>query len=934
VNSTASDRPLSRRRSIRARIALLVAGVAGTAVALFTLATWHQVREAALVSAGERMVASAGPIAASISATGAAIQRRTRITAQLPEVRAFLADPSDANRVAVLQAFGQLEHPGGPVLEIRSGTGERLLAGDTLLPPPGTPLGLPAGGAGDAWVSPLARGAVGSATGDGPTVFYGGVARVGTAEALLGYVIHWRTLGTTPQALRLVQGLIDPAAQVYLADLEAGVWTDFATGVSALELGDSPIEGLPVRAIRAPGSEAGASYLALLPAPPTPWVVGVRLPRAVILQRTDRLVRWLIVAGMLLVLASAWIGWFLAGRVTRGLDTLAAAAHELRRGHDETRVTIDRTDEIGVLAGAFNAMAERISDSRRSLEAKVREVSDREAEAREVRERLEHLVSSSRAILFRYALAPGNGAQAPTSSPGPSTPNIRWISDNMRWILALEPQDALVPLWWDERIHPDDLAAVRNRAARLGQEESVVMEYRFRHGDGSYRWLRDERRVRSDSRADAPAPEGVEVVGVLSDITTSHNLEVARAAAEGANRAKTEFLSRISHELRTPLTAVLGFGQLIRDDTGDETAREHAVQVVRAGEHLLALIEEVLDITGIEAGRIRLSTTGFGAAGVIAEAADLVRFAADERGVALVVRPTDEGSPLHVRADRQRLRQVLVNLLTNGIKYNRRGGRVEIGAEPAGADRLRIVVKDTGPGISEEMQARLFVPFDRLGMEDLEPEGTGLGLPLSRALVQAMGGTLRVKSVVGAGSEFRVELPVAEAGAGGTGEGAVAVDVAGETPSGPTPMHQVSGTVLVVEDHPANLTLFRRIFRRRPGVELLTAEVGAEGVRMAVRFRPDLVLLDLNLPDMGGEEVLAEIRRHPELRNTTVIMISGDASPAQAERLLGLGAHAYLFKPFVVTDLLAMVDERLTTIAEAGSDPGARGGPSARVGEG
>ncbi|TVP45127.1 MAG: response regulator [Gemmatimonadales bacterium] len=915
MNSSRPVRPLPRRNSIRARIALLVAGVAAMAVAIFTLATWHQVREAALVLAGERMVASARPIAASISAAGVSIQERTRVTAELPEVRAFLAEPSDANGRAALEAFRQIDLPGNPVLEIRSTAGARLLASAALLPPPGTPLGSPEVEALDAWVSPLSPGVVPSAADDRQSVFYGGVARVGTAEAPLGTVIHWRMLETTPEALQLVRGLIDPTAQVYLADLDAGVWTDFAAGVPALELGDSPIEGLPVRAVRASGADPGNAYLALVPAPPTPWVVGVRLPRGVIQQGSDRLVRWLILAGLLLVLASACIGWFLAGRITRGLDALAAAADELRRGNDETRVTLARTDEIGMLAGAFNAMAERVSDSRRSLEAKVREVSEREAEAREVRERLEHLVSSSRAILFRYALSPGNGGQAPTDSPGPSTPNVRWISDNLQWILALDPTDALAPLWWDNRIHPDDLASVRTRAALLGQEESVVMEYRFRHGDGSYRWLRDERRVRSDARDDGPGSEEVEVVGVLSDITRSHQLELAHAAAEGANRAKTEFLSRMSHELRTPLTAVLGFGQLIRDETGDETAQEHAAQVVRAGEHLLALIEEVLDITGIEAGRIRVSTTGFDVAGVIAEAADLVRFAADERGVTLVVRPHENGTTLYAEADRRRLRQVLVNLLTNGIKYNRPGGRVEIGAEPAGPGRLQIVVEDTGRGIAEEMQARLFVPFDRLGMEELEPEGTGLGLPLSRALVEAMRGTLRVSSLVGTGSEFRVELPEAKAGAGEAGGKGPTQPVAGEVGAGGAPgrtaAEEVSGTVLVVEDHPANLTLFRRIFRRRPGVELLTAAVGAEGIRMAVRHRPDLVLLDLNLPDMGGEEVLAEIRNHAELQHTTVIMISGDASPAQARRLLGLGAFAYLFKPFVVAELLAMVDERL-----------------------
>jgi len=910
-------------RSIRTRIALLVVLVVGTSVGLFTFATHREVRRAALELAAERISAATGPLAASIASSGEQFLEGVRGTAGSAEVPGYLSDPGPVREAALREALSLAEQLGTPAFELRDPSGARLLVTDTLVPPPGSSLGVPPSDPALGWIGPLSPDPGRPREDGGATVYYPTSASVGPSASPLGTVTAWRILNTPEQERRTIEELVDPMARVYLVDLSEGVWTDFAREIEPFALEDSANEGRSIHSIS--GANPGGLVLSLLAVDPTPWMVGVSVPRENALQGSDEVLGWLLGLGVLLLAASAIVGWFLAGRVTQGLATLASTADALSRGRYEARAPVRGHDEVGILASAFNTMAERVSESKATLERKLAELSDREAEAREFRERLEHLVGSSRAILFTYELPtyahpiPGGPGDA---DPGPgSTPSFHWISDNLRWILAQEPGEALSPGWWEARVHPNDLEETLAIAARLTREEAVVMEYRFLHGDGSYRWIRDERRVRSDGRESASRARSVEVVGVLTDFTQSRDLELSRAAAEGASRAKTEFLSRVSHELRTPLTAVLGFGELLREETAEPASRENAEQVLRAGGHLLALIDEILDITGIEAGRIRLTPVAVDAEEVMREAADLVRFTAEDRGVSLRVRPLAGLDRPVVEVDRQRLRQVLVNLLTNGIKYNRPAGRVEIAIEARGSHPelgrwVRFVVQDTGPGMPESMKPRLFIPFDRLGMDDREPEGIGLGLPLTKALVGAMGGRIEVESEMGVGTRFIVLLPGTES----TPNAPRRMPVDAGAPSTPVPDSgparpggpETQGRVLLVEDHPANRELIERILRLRPGVSLVTAERGEEGVRKAESHRPDLVLLDLNLPDIGGDRVLEEIRANPALAHTRVAMISGDASSAQAERLLALGAHAYLFKPFAVKELLELVDRLLS----------------------
>ena len=375
----------------------------------------------------------------------------------------------------------------------------------------------------------------------------------------------------------------------------------------------------------------------------------------------------------------------------------------------------------------------------------------------------------------------------------------------------------------------------------------------------------------------------------------------AQAEAAAANRAKSDFLSRMSHELRTPLNAILGFGQLLERRGGDERERESVQQILQAGRHLLRLINEVLDIARIEAGRMALSLEPVHVHEAVTRVLDLARPLAAARGIAMA---TSDPSTLdrYVMADAQRLQQVLLNLVSNAIKYNREGGVLTVAADDRADGRVRLTVSDTGPGIPPELRPRLFTPFERLGAGD-GVEGTGLGLALSRRLMELMGGAIGVDSDVGEGSRFWIELPKASAPVATARAGAVSGT--GAPVAGPT------GVVLYVEDNAANVRLVESVLAFRPSVRLLTATSGAQALELARRSRPAAVLLDLHLPDIPGEDVFRALRADPALARTPVVVVSADATPGQIRRLLAAGVSDYLTKPLDIDRLLAVVDELL-----------------------
>jgi PAS domain S-box-containing protein len=385
------------------------------------------------------------------------------------------------------------------------------------------------------------------------------------------------------------------------------------------------------------------------------------------------------------------------------------------------------------------------------------------------------------------------------------------------------------------------------------------------------------------------------------------DLRRARDAAEQASNAKSEYLSRMSHELRTPLAAMLGFSDLLemREPRSDQVQAIDAIQ--RAGSHLLSLVNDVLDIARIESGRESLALQPVDVRAALDECAGLVAQAAEERGIELSVR-AETADGVFVSADRQRLNQVLLNLLSNAIKYGDAGGHVSIAAAAADRDVV-IEVTDDGPGLTEAEQRLLFQPFERLGAERSHVQGTGLGLALCRQLTSAMGGTIGLRSVKGEGATFSVRLHRASS-----------TDTAALIrASAPAVLRNVVAecTVLYVEDNLATVALVESIFALRPNVRLLTAMQGGMAVELAREHHPDLVILDLHLPDINGEEVIHRLRDNPRTAHVPVVIYSADATERQVDRLFAAGAEAYLTKPARVAEFLGLIDRILGRSAHA-----------------
>ena len=508
---------------------------------------------------------------------------------------------------------------------------------------------------------------------------------------------------------------------------------------------------------------------------------------------------------------------------------------------------------------------------------------------RESEERYRSVVSEIDEVIFR------------TDSAG----RLTFLNKAWTEITGYSPDESLGSALLDA-LHPDDRAVTSEHEIKVvtGAAEPCRQEVRCRTRDGSWRWVEIHARPTV-----TPTGEVVGSAGVMRDITQRRRAEealrTAREAAEAASRAKSEFLSRMSHELRTPLNAILGFGQLMELDANTPGQKENADHIMKAGRHLLHLINEVLDITGIESGRLRLSAEPVSVSEAVKEVFDLVGPLATAGGIKLQLDATARGKYVH--ADRQRLKQVLLNIVANAVKYNRSQGTATVSCESYEEGKMRIVVTDDGAGIPAEKAARLFVPFDRLGAEQTGIEGTGLGLSLSKRLTEAMDGVLGYYSTPGVGSSFWIELPRA------TDPGAM-IDIVDQSElrfptsqGGPRRKHRI----LYVEDNLSNLTLVQRIMSLRDDIELIPAMQGGLALELARSHRPTLVLLDLHLPDMHGEDVLKQLRNAPDLREIPVVILTADATRGQADKLLAAGARAYITKPLDVKPFIELVDDVL-----------------------
>jgi len=375
---------------------------------------------------------------------------------------------------------------------------------------------------------------------------------------------------------------------------------------------------------------------------------------------------------------------------------------------------------------------------------------------------------------------------------------------------------------------------------------------------------------------------------------------MAKAESERANLAKSQFLSRMSHELRTPLNSILGFSQLLELKGLGQKEQECVSQILRGGKHLLQLINEVLDIARIESGDLSISIEPVPLAGILEEAISLVGPIADASKVTLALESSVEPD-VYVFGDKQRLLQVMLNLLSNSVKYNNAGGKVVISVNTDHEDSIDIRVTDWGIGIDPDQASGLFEAFDRLGAQHTGIEGTGLGLALSKGLATHMKGDLTYEPNVEGGSVFivtlrRAQMPVLGSAFGGAEAGAHAVDAS-----------RIS-TVLMVEDNRANIELVVQILACRPNIKLISAMTGRLAIDLARENRPDLIVLDLNLPDVNGEEVLVQLRNTPATRDVPVLVSSAEVTPKNIDRLMGKGATGYVTKPLEIAKFLSVVD--------------------------
>jgi signal transduction histidine kinase/CheY-like chemotaxis protein len=401
---------------------------------------------------------------------------------------------------------------------------------------------------------------------------------------------------------------------------------------------------------------------------------------------------------------------------------------------------------------------------------------------------------------------------------------------------------------------------------------------------------------------------GYLLIGIHNSVRARVELELnsARAIAEQANLAKSEFLSSMSHELRTPLSAILGFAQLI--DSGlpaPTTAQKRSLdQILKAGWYLLDLINEILDLALIESGKLSLSLEPISLAEVMRESRAMIEPQAQKRGISVSFPQFD--TPYFVKADRTRVKQVLINLLSNAVKYNKEGGTVLVECIASEPNRVRICVKDTGEGLTADQLTQLFQPFNRLGQEGNTEKGTGIGLVVCKRLVELMGGTIDVCSTVGKGSVFSIELTLTAERQPASGADSPMDTVP------PVPADAQSRTLLYVEDNPANMMLVEDLIARRPDVRLLSASDGNRGVEIARTSLPDVILMDINLPGISGVEALRILALDPATAHIPVIALSANAGPRDIAKGLEAGFFRYLTKPIKVPEFMETLELALT----------------------
>lgn len=459
--------------------------------------------------------------------------------------------------------------------------------------------------------------------------------------------------------------------------------------------------------------------------------------------------------------------------------------------------------------------------------------------------------------------------------------------------------DELFDAWLNELDLPSQGAREELRRDRLARRKASGGVFEVRTRDGRNLRLIDRRTEENG------------IVTTIWDLTDdekrAEELRSARAAAEAASRAKSEFLSSMSHELRTPLNAVLGFAQLLERDKREPPSarqRERIEQILKGGEHLLRLINEVLDLARIEAGGVSISTEPVGVLEVLQEVKATLAPSATRGSVQLgIVLPHEELPP--IAADRTRFAQILMNYGSNAIKYNRPDGTVTFEVSVRGPDHVRVEVQDTGMGVAEQQQDKLFQPFYRAGQETGSIEGTGIGLAITRRLAELMNGTVGFRSTPGKGSSFWVDMPVYHS--------STRTSALPPSPPAESGLAERSGKVLYVEDNPANVRLLRDLLDNFQNIQLVTAPTAEIGLDLARSLLPNVIIMDINLPGISGLEALRKLKESPETRDIPVIALTAAASERDRQRGEQAGFFRYLTKPVKIAELEAALEQLLVS---------------------
>ncbi len=533
-----------------------------------------------------------------------------------------------------------------------------------------------------------------------------------------------------------------------------------------------------------------------------------------------------------------------------------------------------------------------------TVSAAIRDISDRKRMEAAAKLAADRLASAVESIQDAFALFDENDRLVLCNSV-----YRRLIGDSLPGPVIGKSYDDLLAAWMRDIAFPDDPARDTFRQERvLRRRQDPTLSFDVR--------MRDGRSLRVIDRRTAEGGMVKTIWDLTSDVRLAEELREARATAEAASRAKSDFLSSMSHELRTPLNAILGFAQLLRRDKKDALSPRHLErvdQILKGGEHLLRLIDDILDLSRIEAGGVSISTEPVGVTEVLAEVKATLEPIAARQGIHVDVEALPEKLPV-VSVDRTRFAQILMNFGSNAIKYNRPSGSVSFTVSMQSDGRLRVLVRDTGMGIPAEKQDKLFQPFQRAGQETGPIEGTGIGLVITKRLAELMHGAVGFRSVPGEGSQFWVDVPVHASDARSIAQPAVRPDgherSLGDGRGG-------RKTVLYVEDNPANVVFMKDVVSTFDNIDLLTAPTAELGLELARGRAPAVILMDINLPGMSGVDALRQLREVPSTREIPVIALTAAASERDKQRGREAGFYRYITKPVQVDELLGALEALL-----------------------